>query len=50
VFANALLEHFSELPNYFITSAETRIGKDQVLSFMEGAMATWKESAAQSGD
>ncbi len=37
-FCNALLEHFSELPNYFVTSAAKQVGKEQVLSFIDSAM------------
>lgn len=35
-FKKALLESFEEAPRYFITSAETQIGRDDVLSFIGG--------------
>lgn len=38
LFAEKFLETFSELPNLFITSAETRLGKDKVLGFIETVM------------
>ena len=41
-FSNQLLEYFSEMPNYFVTSAETHAGKEQVLSFIGEAMEIWK--------
>lgn len=37
-FCNKLLETFSELPNFFVTSAQTRLGRDQVLGFIESAI------------
>lgn len=37
-FKQALLEHFSELPNTFLTSAEKRTGRDEVLGFIENVI------------
>jgi GTP-binding protein len=38
-FCNRLLETFSELPNVFVTSAQTRLGRDRVLGFIAGAVS-----------
>ena len=38
LFVEKFLETFSELPNLFVTSAETRMGKDKVLGFIESVM------------
>jgi GTP-binding protein len=37
-FCNKLLETFSELPNVFVTSANTRLGRDQVLGFIDSIL------------
>jgi GTP-binding protein len=37
-FCNALLEHFAELPNIFVSSAHTQLGKEQVLGFIESGL------------
>jgi GTP-binding protein len=37
-FCNRLLETFSELPNIFVTSAQTRLGRERVLGFIGGAL------------
>jgi GTP-binding protein len=37
-FCNKLLETFTSLPNFIVTSAETLMGKDQLMSFLEQAM------------
>ena len=35
-FKKALLETFEEVPGYFVTSAETMLGKDEILGFIGG--------------
>lgn len=35
-FAKALLEHFEEVPQQFITSAEKKNGRDELLDFIDG--------------
>lgn len=37
-FCEKLLEHFDDLPNLFVTSAATRLGREKVLSFIESTM------------
>jgi len=42
-FEKALLLEWEELPTLLLTSAEKRIGKEEVLDFMEDAITKWKE-------
>jgi len=35
-FKKALLETFDEVPQFFITSAETQAGRDEILGFIGG--------------
>ena len=35
-FKKALLNTFDEVPPYFVTSAETQLGQDEVLAFIDG--------------
>jgi GTP-binding protein len=42
-FCDKLLEHFSELPNIFVTSAHNHMGREQVLKFVEVAIAEFKK-------
>lgn len=44
-FCNALLDYFSELPNYFLTSSEKRAGRDDLLNFMENVISTFENRA-----
>lgn len=37
-FCNKMLESFSELPNIFVTSARSQMGRDQILDFIGTAM------------
>ncbi len=37
-FCNRLLETFSELPNVFVTSAHTRLGRERVMGFIANAL------------
>jgi GTP-binding protein len=37
-YQNTLLQIWEELPPFFVTSAETRLGKDDILSFIDQAM------------
>jgi GTP-binding protein len=39
-------EIWDELPRYFVTSAETRLGREEVLGFIEEVNRQWKEDAA----
>lgn len=41
-YCEALLEYFSELPNYFITSSEKRTGREEVLGFLASVMESSK--------
>ena len=43
-FKKALLTTFDELPAYFITSAETQLGRDEVLGFIDGVNNTFDVS------
>ena len=36
LFRNALLKSFEEVPDIFITSSESMLGKDEVLNFIDG--------------
>lgn len=38
LFADKFLETFSDLPNLFISSAETRLGRDKILGFIESVI------------
>ena len=38
-------EIWDELPRYFLTSAETGLGREQVLDFIAGVNQQWKEDA-----
>lgn len=38
-------EIWDELPRYFVTSAETRLGREEVLNFIEEVNQQWKEDA-----
>lgn len=40
-----LLETWEEVPPLFITSAETGLGRDDLLAFIEGVNRTWKATA-----
>jgi GTP-binding protein len=42
-FEKALLQEWEELPTLLLTSAEKRIGKDEVLDFLEDAIANYKK-------
>ncbi len=44
-FCNLLLESFSELPNIFVTSAKSQMGRDQIFTFISDAMKTAKENS-----
>jgi len=39
-------EIWDELPRYFLTSAETGLGRDEVLGFIEEVNQQWAEDAA----
>ena len=39
-------EIWDELPRYFVTSAETKLGREEVLGFIEDVNRQWKEDAA----
>lgn len=39
-------EIWDELPRYFVSSAETRLGREEVLDFIEEVNQQWKEDAA----
>lgn len=41
-FCNGLLEYFSEIPNYFLTSAEKRTGREDLLNFLDNTMQQWE--------
>ncbi|MBO2009275.1 ribosome biogenesis GTP-binding protein YihA/YsxC [Hymenobacter negativus] len=41
-------EIWDELPRYFVTSAETRLGREEVLTFIEEVNQQWKDDAAAS--
>jgi GTP-binding protein len=41
-FCNALLEYYSEMPNYFLTSAEKRTGREDLLKFLDNVMTQSK--------
>jgi len=41
-FKKALLATFEEAPNYFVTSAETMLGRDEILGFIGGINAGFK--------
>ncbi len=43
-FCNQLLESFSELPNIFVTSAKSQMGRDQIFTFISEAIKTAKEN------
>lgn len=43
IFKKAILEHWEEMPPYFLTSAEKRRGREEVLAFVENANATLLE-------
>lgn len=40
-FKNRLLENWSQVPDSFITSAEKKLGKDQVISFLESSVGDY---------
>ena len=42
-YKKSLLELWEELPPVHITSAETRMGKEELLEFIDEAMQTWQE-------
>jgi len=46
-FKKALLTTFDELPTYFITSAETQLGRDEVLGFIDGVNKTFDVSTIE---
>ena len=39
-FKEKLLETWEEMPPFFITSAEKKVGRDEVLQFIENAIET----------
>jgi GTP-binding protein len=41
-YKKALLQIYEELPPVFITSAETKQGKEEILAFIEEAIQTWE--------
>ena len=45
-----MLEYFSEMPNYFVTSAATHMGKEQVLGFIGEAMSAWDGNSFRTKD
>ena len=42
LFKNELLKHWEEAPPYFLTSASTALGRDEVLNFIEEAAELYK--------
>ncbi len=44
-FKKALLTTFHELPPYFVTSAETQLGRDEVLGFIDGVNKSFDVSS-----
>ena len=40
---NSLKEQWEELPPYFITSSEKKIGRDEVLTYIEDILKSLKE-------
>lgn len=44
-FCNALLEYFSDMPNYFLTSAEKKTGREDLLNFLNNVMMEWKKQS-----
>ena len=40
-FETKLLEHWNVMPHYFITSAERKAGKEEILEFVEDLMKDW---------
>lgn len=43
MFKKAILEHWEEMPPYFLTSAEKKRGREEVLAFVENANTTLLE-------
>ena len=41
-------EIWDELPRYFLTSAETSLGRDEVLNFIQEVNQQWSADAATS--
>ncbi len=50
LFKKALLETFEDLPEYFVTSAESRLGRDEVLGFIDKVNARFTGVDANSMD
>lgn len=50
LFKKALLETFEDLPEYFVTSAENKLGRDEVLGFIDQVNARFKGVDANSMD
>lgn len=44
-FCNALLEYFSDMPNYFLTSAEKKTGREDLLNFLNNVIMEWKKQS-----
>ena len=42
IFKNELLKHWEEAPQYFLTSASTALGRDEVLDFIQEAVNVYK--------
>jgi GTP-binding protein len=43
-FKKALSETFEEVPRFFITSSETKLGRDEVLGFIDGVNKTFEKN------
>lgn len=44
-FQTAMLETWEELPQHFITSSETKMGREEILAFIQQVNKDWKENA-----
>ena len=49
-YKKVLLRQWEELPPYFLTSAETGRGRDEVLEFIASTISTWESSKQQEED
>jgi GTP-binding protein len=43
-FKKALSETFEEVPQFFITSSENKLGRDEVLGFIDGVNKTFEKN------
>jgi GTP-binding protein len=43
-FKKALSETFEEVPQFFITSSETKLGRDEILGFIDGVNKTFEKN------